>query len=50
MAKIKTKTKKMTPAQQSAAFKAMARELETDERPETFDRLVKRAAKPAKSK
>jgi hypothetical protein len=51
MAKAKAKKKvKMTPAEQSAAFKAMARELKTDERPESFDRLVKAAARPAKSR
>jgi hypothetical protein len=50
MAKRKTTTKRMSAAEQSAAFKAMARELGTDERPESFDKLVKRTVKPVKPK
>ena len=34
--------RKMTPAEQSAAFKKMALELGTDESPEAFDRTIKR--------
>lgn len=40
----KTKKRRMSATEQSAAFVAMARQLETDERPEAFDRLVKRIA------
>ena len=36
------RSSKMTPAEQSEAFIKIARELGTDERPEAFDRLVKR--------
>jgi hypothetical protein len=41
--------RKMTPAQQSAEFKKMARELGTDESPDAFDRVLERIAtgKPA---
>jgi hypothetical protein len=46
----KTAAKKMTPVEQSAAFKAKARELGADESPAAFDALLKRAAKPAKPK
>jgi hypothetical protein len=46
----KAKTKRMTAAEQSAAFKAKARELGANESPAAFDKLLKRAAKPAKGK
>ena len=41
--------RKMTPAEQSAEFKKMARELGTDESPYAFDRVLGRVApgKPA---
>lgn len=41
--------RKMTAAEQSAEFKRMARELGTDESPDSFDRVIKRIApgKPA---
>jgi hypothetical protein len=41
--------RKMTPPEQSAEFKRMARELGADESPEAFDRALKRIApgKPA---
>jgi hypothetical protein len=38
--------KKMTPAQQSAAFKKAARELGCDESEERFDQALKKVAKP----
>jgi hypothetical protein len=40
---------RMTPAEQSEAFIKLARELGTDERPESFARVVKRVAPKAKS-
>jgi hypothetical protein len=46
----KPKTKRMTPAEQSALFKKTARELGANESPAAFDKLLKRAAKPAKTK
>ena len=45
------KQRRMTPAEQSAAFIKTARELGGDERPEAFARTIKRIApakKPAK--
>jgi hypothetical protein len=36
--------RKMTAAEQSAEFKRMARELGTDESPDSFDRVLKRIA------
>jgi hypothetical protein len=38
------KQPRMTPAQQSKAFIETARKLDADERPEAFDRVMKRAA------
>jgi len=38
------KQPRMTPAEQSEAFIKLARELDTDERPESFARVVKRVA------
>jgi hypothetical protein len=42
--------KKLTPAEQSTRFKEAARTLGTNESPAAFDKLLKRVAKPAKSK
>ena len=41
----KAKSKRMTPAEQSAKFKATARELGANESPAAFDKLLKQAAK-----
>jgi hypothetical protein len=46
----KAKAKKMTPAEQSAAFKAKARDLDADESPAVFDKLLRKVAKPTKPK
>jgi hypothetical protein len=47
--RLRPMKRKMTPAEQSAEFKRMARELGGDESPEAFDRTLKRIApgKPA---
>jgi hypothetical protein len=39
---MKKKTKRLTPAEQSARFKETARKLGADERPEEFDKVIKR--------
>jgi hypothetical protein len=44
MAKAKAKSKRMTAAEQSATFKAKARELGANESPEAFDRILRKAA------
>jgi len=38
----------LTPAEQSARFIETARKLEADERPEEFERILKRVARAAK--
>jgi hypothetical protein len=42
------KKKKMTQAEQSASFIETARKLETDERPEEFERVLKKVARKRK--
>jgi hypothetical protein len=44
----KKKRSKDTPAQQHARFKEMARQLGADERPDEFDKVLKRVARPQK--
>lgn len=41
---VKTKAKKLTPAEQSERFKETARALGSDESPDAFDRVAKKAA------
>jgi len=41
----KVKPPKMTPAEQSAKFKEMARQLGADESPEAFEKTLKQVAK-----
>lgn len=43
----KEKVKRMTPAEQSARFIEAAKKAEADERPEEFDKVLKKIA-PAK--
>jgi hypothetical protein len=38
------KSNRLTPAEQSASFKEMAKQLGADERPEEFDKSLKRIA------